>query len=201
MAPRSSNSTDELAELSRQAISGDARALRALLTELMPHLLRVARRVLGPSHPFVEDAAHEAAYTVVSELGQYRGEGSLLNFSRGVALHAAMNLRRRDQAKKRAGVRASLDADSLEAPELDPEARLEHSDVLPAVRDVLDKLPDALAETFILSVLLGHTVGEIAEITGAPLDTAKSRLRLAMERFKERARKHPVLRDLVELER
>jgi RNA polymerase sigma factor (sigma-70 family) len=188
---------DELAALSRRVVAGDTAALRLFLERLVPHLLRVARRVLGPSHPFVEDVAHDAAYTVLSQLPQYRGEGTLLNFSRGIAVRTAMNMRRRDQARKRARERSPVDTDTLEAPGLDPEAQLAHTAALPAVREVLDELPEVLAETFVLNVLLGHTVAEIAEIASAPLETVRSRLRLAKERFKSQALEHPLLRDMV----
>jgi RNA polymerase sigma-70 factor (ECF subfamily) len=153
--------------------------------------------VLGPEHPFVEDVAHDAAYTVVRQLAQYRGEGTVLNFARRIAVHTAMNMRRRDQAQKRVRMRAAVDTDALEAEGLDPEATLAQKAVLPAVREVLDELPSALAEALVLNLLLGHTVVEIAEIAGAPIETVRSRLRLAKDRFKSRAEKHPVLRELM----
>jgi RNA polymerase sigma factor (sigma-70 family) len=187
---------DDLASLVPRVTAGDAGALRSLLSELVPHLLRVSRRVLGSDHPFVEDVAHDAAYTVVGQLAQYRGEGTVLNFARRIAVNTAMNMRRRDRAQKRARVREVVDTDAFEAQGLDPEATLAQTAVLPAVREVLDELPEVLAETLVLNLLLGHTVVEIAEIAGAPLETVRSRLRLAKERFKSRAEKHPVLREL-----
>jgi RNA polymerase sigma-70 factor (ECF subfamily) len=189
-------SADSLASLVPQVVAGDAGALRQLLGELVPHLLRVSRRVLGPEHPFVEDVAYEAAYTVVSQLAQYRGEGTVLNFARRIALHTAMNMRRRDRAQKRARLREVIDTDTLEAQAPDPEAALANTAMLPAVREVLDELPEVLADALVLNLLLGHTVVEIADIVGAPLETVRSRLRLAKERFKSRAAKHPVLREL-----
>jgi RNA polymerase sigma-70 factor (ECF subfamily) len=191
---------DDLARLVSRAAAGDAGALRSLLSELMPHLLRVSRRVLGPDHPFVEDVAHDAAYTVVGQLAQYRGEGTVLSFARRIAVHTALNMRRRDRAQKRASVRAVVDTDEIAAQGPDPEATLAQTAVLPAVREILDDLPDVLAEALVLNLLLGHTVLEIAEIAGAPVETVRSRLRLAKERFKRKAERHPVLREMVRFE-
>ena len=191
---------DDLARLVPRVTAGDAGALRSLLGELVPHLLRVSRRVLGPEHPFVEDVAHDAAYTVVGQLPQYRGEGTVLNFARRIAVHTAMNMRRRDHAQKRARLREAVDTDELETQDPDPEATLSQTAVLPAVREVLDDLPEQLAETLVLHLLLGHTVGEIAEIAAVPVGTVKSRLRLAKDRFKSKAERHPVLREMVRLE-
>ncbi len=188
---------DDLKSLVPRVMAGDAGALRSLLSQLVPHLLRVSRRVLGSDHLFVEDVAHDAAYTVIGQLAQYRGEGTLLNFARGIAVHTAMNMRRRDRAQKRGSARDAVDTDAFETQTLDPEAALAQTAVLPAVREVLDELPEVLAEALVLNLLLGHTVVEIAEIAGAPIETVRSRLRLAKDRFKSRAERHPVLREMV----
>jgi RNA polymerase sigma-70 factor (ECF subfamily) len=191
---------DDLARLVPHVTAGDAGALRKLLASMVPHLLRVSRRVLGPEHPFVEDVAHDAAYTVVQQLAQYRGEGTVLNFARRIAVHTALNMRRRDRAQKRARLREPLDTDELETQAPNPEATLAQTAVLPAVREVLDELPEQLAETLVLHLLLGHTVAEIAEIAAVPIGTVKSRLRLAKDRFKTRAERHPVLSEMVRFE-
>ena len=189
---------DELWELARQVQRGDARALRALLSELIPHLLRTVRRVLGPSHPFVEDVAHDAAYTVLNHLPEFRGEGTLLNYSRRVALLTALNMRRRDAAQKRPREREALDLDAIAADGGDPEHHAATRAFLPVVREMLDSLPEQLAETFGLQVVLGYSLAEIAALSGVPLETARSRLRLAKRALRERALAHPVLRQAAE---
>ena len=187
---------DELAELARAVNAGDAAAVQKLFVVIVPHLLRVSRRVLGSSHPFVEDVAHEAAYIVVRQLPEFRGEGTVLGFSRRVALLTAMNMRRRDSAQKRARVRDAADADELATEARDPEEQAAGAAVLPLVRGLLDDLPEALAEAFGLNVLLGYTVQEIAQASRVPVETVRSRLRLAKQRLRTRALQHPVLRDL-----
>jgi RNA polymerase sigma factor (sigma-70 family) len=192
---------DELAELAKTVEQGDAAALRTFLATIIPHLLRVARRVLGPAHPFVEDVAHDAAYSVVQQLSQFRGEGSVLNFARRVTVLTAMNMRRRDAAQKRARLRDNADPDSLQAEGADPEQRAASEALLPIIRQLLDELPEAQAEAFALSVILGYTVGEIAELSRAPIETVRSRLRLAKQALKSRALLHPKLRDAAEFDR
>src|SRR5262245_62012642 len=100
---------DEFAELLVAVRSGDQAALRTFLVALVPPLLRVVRRVLGPGHPDVEDVAYEAAYAVVEKLPQFRGEGTLLHFACRVAVLAAMNVRRREATQKRARRREAWD--------------------------------------------------------------------------------------------
>jgi RNA polymerase sigma-70 factor (ECF subfamily) len=157
----------------------------------------VSKRVLGASHPFVEDVAHDAAYTVVSQLADYRGEGTILNYSRRVALLTAMNMRRHDSAQKRKSVRDGVDADAIVAEALDPEEQAASAAIVPLVREMLDTLPEPLAEALGLNVMLGYTVAEIAEISGAPVETIRSRLRLAKGKLRNRALQNPILSDMV----
>jgi RNA polymerase sigma factor (sigma-70 family) len=190
---------DELWELGKQSEQGNPRATRELLTALVPHLLRAVRRVLGPSHPFAEDVAHDAAYTVLDRLCEFRGEGTLLNYARRVAMLTALNMRRRDAAQKRARDRDAIDPDAIASERRDPEEQLATQSFLPAVRELLDTLPEQLAETFALQVVLGYSLEEIATTCNVPLETARSRLRLAKRALRERALAHPVLCQAAEL--
>ena len=197
-APSSAPPRDELLDLARAVERGDGPALRTFLSMVIPHLLRVARRVLGPSHPYLEDVAHDAAYTVVQRLPEFRGESTVLGFARRVALLTAMNVRRRDRAQKRARERDSADPDTFAAKLASPEAQIAAEGALPVIRALMDDLPEPQAEAFALHVLLGYTVGEIAELSGAPVETVRSRLRLAKQTLRTQALAHPALRDFAE---
>jgi RNA polymerase sigma-70 factor (ECF subfamily) len=190
---------DELWELAQRVQRGDAPALRQLLTALIPHLLRAVRRVLGPSHPFVEDVAHDAAYTVLDKLPEFRGEGTLLNYARRVAMLTALNTRRRDAAQKRASERDGIDPDEIATEHGNPERQVSTEAFLPVVREMLDTLPEQLAETFCLQVVMGYSLAEIATLCDVTLETARSRLRLAKRALRERALAHPVLSQAAEL--
>ncbi len=67
---------DELATLAAAVQRGETDALRTFLTIVVPYLLRIVRRVLGPEHPDLEDVTYEAAYATVEGLGRFRGEGT-----------------------------------------------------------------------------------------------------------------------------
>lgn len=190
---------DDLAELARAVTDGDKAALRTFLAQVVPQLLRVARRVLGPEHPDLEDVAYEAAYAVVEGLPRFRGEGTVLHFACRVAVLTAMNVRRRDAAQKRARVGAACDPDSIDTKARDPEEQALLGALSPIVRELLDTLPEALAEALALHVMLGYTVQEVAEQTGAPLETVRSRLRLAKQALRKRVLGHPQLREVAEL--
>lgn len=65
-----------------------------------------------------------------------------------------------------------------------PDAALSHSEESRAIRDALDQLPHEQAELVRKAFYEDKTHSDIAEETGLPLGTVKSRLRLAAERLR-----------------
>jgi RNA polymerase sigma-70 factor (ECF subfamily) len=177
---------------------GDAQALSTFLSAIVPQLLRVVRSVLGPEHADLEDVAYEAAYAVVEGLPRFRGEGTVLHFACRVTVLSAMNVRRRDAAQKRALLRAPTDLDQLELDAPNPEENAHAAALAPIVRELLATLPDALAEALALHVVLGYTVAEIAQTASLPVETVRSRLRLAKQALRKRVLNNPRLREVVD---
>jgi RNA polymerase sigma-70 factor, ECF subfamily len=190
---------DELLPLAQAAIDGDVVALRTLLTTLGPNILRVVRRVIGGSHPDVEDVAQECAVEFVSALRRFRGESSMRHFAARVALRCAMNARRRQRAAKRNGGAPDLtDADETASGDAPPDALAASRASVQLARELCDSLPAAQAEALALHCVLGYTMSEVASICDAPLETVRSRLRTAKAALVARALADPRLRDLVE---
>jgi RNA polymerase sigma factor (sigma-70 family) len=198
-APAGGSRRDELLGLAQAVQRGDADALRTFLSAIVPQLLRVVRSVLGPQHPDLEDVAYEAAYSVVEGLPRFRGEGTVLHFACRVTVLSAMNVRRRDAAQKRALVRAPTDLDAVELDAPNPEENAQAASLAPIVRELLATLPNALAEALALHVVLGYTVGEIAQAASLPVETVRSRLRLAKQALRKRVMNSPKLREAVDV--
>jgi RNA polymerase sigma-70 factor (ECF subfamily) len=59
------------------------------------------------------------------------------------------------------------------------------------LRDVLAQIPPEQAETLSLRVVLGWSLAEIAETMGVPLNTVRSRLRLAKTALRTAIEGHP----------
>ena len=189
---------DDLADLAQAVLRGERRAGRTFVIALGPQLLRVVRRVLGPSHPDVEDVTQEAAFAVLGALGRYRGECSVLHFACRIAVLAAMNTRRRDEAAKRKALRPSQEeVEAVAASHPSPEAALTTSAATSAVRELLTTLPEPQAETLALHCVLGYTVGEIASSARVSPETVRSRLRLARRALRERLNSDPVLQEIL----
>ncbi len=116
--------------------------------------------------------------------------GELGSYLRLMARSRALDLWREAQAAGRARDRLTVvEGARVEArAELDPTRpapALERQEGRAAVRVALGELPPAQREALVLAYWGGLTAEEIARRTGAPLGTAKSRLRLGLTKLRE----------------
>lgn len=162
----------------------------AVLRGVAPRLLRVCRGVLGPG-PDAEDATQESLIALVQALPGFRGESSLETFATRIALRTAW--RARERRATRAGRTSPIDEERDEPGDASPSAELRM-----IVRSLLGVLPTVQAEVMLLRFVLGHSLQEIAEICGAPLNTVRSRIRLAREALQRRLASDERLRILAE---
>ncbi len=178
---------DVLAGVVRAALANDEAAIQTLLFTVGPHVLRVVRKVLGTRHPDVDDVVQESAFAVLDALHGYRGECSVLHFVCRVAFRVAMTQRRRDAARKRASVRDDdVEVDVLPGASEEPDVTLTRRIAAQALRELLDTLPMEQAEALALHCALGYTLAEVAALCGAPVETVRSRLRLAKSALRAR---------------
>jgi RNA polymerase sigma factor (sigma-70 family) len=173
-----SERSQQLNELAALVVTGDRAAARQLLVETAPAMLRVVRGVLGFGHPDVEDVAQEAAIALISALRSFRGECGVLHFACRVAVMTALAARRRLEVRMRwAEDRLPDAAVSVASEEVASECMAGQRRAV--LRDLLCDIPEAQAETLVMSAVLGCSPQEIGEITGVPANTVRSRLRLA----------------------
>ena len=196
---RPSSRDDDLAPLVQSVIGGESGTARTLLIALGPHLLRVVRRVLGKTHPDIEDVAQEAAFGILEALPRYRGECSVVHFACRVAVLTAMNARRKHDAAKRTILKPSEgNVEELATAQPSPYADLTSRTTADAVRTLLAELPEMQAETLALHCVLGFTVAEIASSGRISTETVRSRLKQARRALRARMSTDPILREIVE---
>jgi RNA polymerase sigma-70 factor (ECF subfamily) len=151
-------------------------------------LLRVARQILGPQHPEIADVTQEAACGLLLALPRFRGECTLVHFACRVAVLVSMNVRRRDASQMRKSESLSEFQELFPANNVPPtpEDRLLGERTAEAIRQLLGSLPEAQAEVLSLHHVVGLTLPEIANVTSAPLETVRSRLRLGRHAMRQR---------------
>jgi len=171
------------AELLAGVRRGDADAFEALAREHAPMLFRVAVRLCGRRED-AEDLVQETLVRALPALRRFEGRARLATY-----LSRAMgNLwKNRLRSKKRSrlvdwfrGRRREDDAtDPLEAmpdPLPDAQEQLEQRDRHREVRDAVQRLDPVRRWTLLLREVQELSYEEIAEVTGAPVGTVRSRL-------------------------
>jgi RNA polymerase sigma-70 factor (ECF subfamily) len=192
MAP----SGEDLGDLARRAAGGDRRAVHALLLAVGPAMLRAVRRVLVRRTEDVEDVAQEAMQALVDALPGFRGQCTVLHFAWRVAVLTALANRRR------LDLRAQWAAGSMEALERAADGPSPAEAALlrgrrEALSALLDQLPPDQAEVLVLHAAYGFTIEELAATVGRPMETIRSRLRLAKRALRDRIDASPELADVL----
>lgn len=193
-----SESSLALVALAHQAAKGDSAAMSVLLRAVGPKLIAVVRAILGASHPDVDDAVQQTLIGFVQSLPSFRGDCDPTGYGRVIAVRTSMAIRKRARQRE-ARSDDSMDADAM--PSTRPSAR-ETVDAMrrkEAIRDLLGELPAEQGEAFAMRIILGFSLEEIARESGAPLNTVRSRLRLAKERLRSRIENDPALRETLDV--
>jgi RNA polymerase sigma factor (sigma-70 family) len=193
--PRPSAAEDGLRACAVAAAAGDPAAVRHVVGSVAPSVYRVVRAVLGTSGALAEDVTQDALLAIVRALGSFRGECGFLHYACHIATRVAVTARRARAAEAHVEPLDAEDVPDLPVTGDDPEAPRRRA----LLRVLLDELPEAQAETLALRVMLGYSLLEVAEATGAPLNTVRSRLRLAKEALRSRIEQDPVLAEMLEV--
>lgn len=185
-------------ELATRAASGNAQATSRLLRVVAPKVAGAVRAVLGANHPDKDDAVQLALIGFVRALPGFRGDCEPAGYARVIAVRVALAARKRERAS------ADRRDDGADLDETAPPstaggaacyATCDATERRELVRELLAELPDEQGEALALRVGLGWSLEEIACQTGAPVNTVKSRLRLAKERLRARIEADPALRE------
>ncbi len=171
---------DGLNQLARGALRGDPFALRQFLRAIAPLVRSVCRGIMGRENSELEDAIQDCLIDVVRALPQFRFEADVSHYATKITMRRAIASRQR--ARARSMRYASMDLYSQ------PVASFDHAFEARAdlVRNLLDELNEAQATVLRLRLMLGHSIGEIACITGVSVNTVKTRLRLGKNQLRRR---------------
>ncbi|RYZ08348.1 MAG: RNA polymerase sigma factor [Myxococcales bacterium] len=195
-APAGLPSNEESArELATRAAAGDLAATQEFLAYVWPTLSRVASGVLGAKHADLDDAVQQSMIALVRALPAFRGECHPAGYASRITLRVALRVRK--GSKRDANRRETLSqlGPSEEHAPAASEAALgaRRRELL---RELLEDLPEEQAEALTLRVVMGWSLEEVARASGAPVNTVRSRVRLAKEALRERIDAQPALAEL-----
>jgi RNA polymerase sigma-70 factor (ECF subfamily) len=137
-------------------------------------------RGLGVAAPQLEDAAQDVFVVVHQRLETFQHESSVRTWIFGIVRRIAYRYRR--TAKRKAGA-APLEHEPATA-DPGPLERIQDVQAAAFVDGFSSQLEGRKREVFVLGVLEGLSVPEIAEALGVPLNTAYTRLRRARAEFR-----------------
>ncbi|MET0801499.1 MAG: sigma-70 family RNA polymerase sigma factor [Actinomycetota bacterium] len=164
---------------------GDEEAFRGLFHRYAPTAKALAQRVVRRSH-LAEEIVQDAFMAVWKNPGAYDADrGSVRSWLMGLVHHRAVDLVRREEAHRRRSEAAIPEALEEQADHADEIVdRLGAPEERRAVRSALDELPAEQREVLEMMYFAGLSQSQIAEKTGTPLGTVKSRTLLGMRRMR-----------------
>jgi RNA polymerase sigma-70 factor (ECF subfamily) len=149
---------------------------------------------MGPYSADVDDALQQSLIALIHALPAFRGECAPAGYACRIAFRTALALRHRAR-------RSELSLDTLERrvdqntidDGINPTLTFEAARRTELVRGLLDEIPMEQAEALALRTMLGWSLEEIAHTSGAPVNTVRSRLRLAKEALRRKITADPAL--------
>ena len=181
------------AQLLQALRRGDASAATALHDRARPIVDRTVARLLGRMDRDREDVAQAALIEIVLGIERFRGDCPLDAWSSKVAAHVVYKHLRRRQTER--GIFGALEVD--EEPRSSEHATRDAvvRGTIARVRAHLEQMDPAKAWAFVLHDLCGYDLREIAEITGASVAAAQTRLTRGRRELHERIAADPELAD------
>ncbi|MBN1201730.1 MAG: sigma-70 family RNA polymerase sigma factor [Anaerolineae bacterium] len=173
------------APLIRQAQAGDKRAARQLFDMYQLRTYRLALGLLGDAADAEEVAQDALTYALINI---YRYKPELSSFS--TWLHTITVSRARDKRRRKVLPSIPLTqwlgvGNQLRDHSPGPEAHCMRREVEHNLMIALDQLSPKLREAIVLRFYADCTYKEMGEIMGCSLNTARSRLRLGIEKLRD----------------
>jgi RNA polymerase sigma-70 factor (ECF subfamily) len=166
---------DSDSELLIVVAAGDRRALEELYLAYHPRLARFLWR-FTQRHENIEEIINDTFMVVWQNADEFRSDSQVSTWIFGIAYRTALKSMRRQKDHTTA-----RDLDEWPEQTVDP---VRHTEVQDWVEQGLDRLPIEQRLTVELAYNMGHSLEEIAEITGAPVGTVKARLFHAREKLR-----------------
>jgi RNA polymerase sigma factor (sigma-70 family) len=176
--------------LAQKAVD-DLQTTEAVMRRVYPRIHEVVRSAVGYRHN-MDDIVQLAAMAVANSLSQYRGYGSIEAWAAKIAYRKAMRVTKR-QWKKEMAVMPFIDGELPDNANPDPEKSMSKQQLLNRFFSKTDRIPPKRRVPLLLHMVYGYTIKEVSEMTAAPVNTVKDRLKTASKEFQAIVDQNPRL--------
>jgi RNA polymerase sigma-70 factor (ECF subfamily) len=175
-------------KLIAQAQRGDVQAYNTLVLHYQQVVYNVAYRILGEPQS-AEDAAQEAFISAYKSLNKFR-DGNFKAWLLRITTNGCYDELRRRKRRPQSSLERITDDNQesfafLRDPEIGPEKRQQQLELIQAIEECLQNLPDDQRVTAVLCDVEGYDYNEIANITDVSLGTVKSRVSRARAKLRD----------------
>lgn len=180
---------DEL--LVQRAKQGDPEAFSELVSLYEKKVYNLAYRLTG-NHQDAEDMYQEAFLRVYRMLPDFRGDASFSTWLYRIVSNTCVDELRRRKRQRTVSINAAVETNDgemereLPSDEDTPEDQLQRVEVRHLVQYGLEGLDEEFRLVLVLRYVNELSYNQIAEATGLPLGTVKSRLNRALKALKEK---------------
>jgi RNA polymerase sigma-70 factor (ECF subfamily) len=168
-----------------RAAAGDRSCAEELLFELLPRVRNLVR-YLAWGDADVEDIAQLALIEITKSFHNYRGEGALHSWADRITSRVALHhLRKRRSEERRRTALSPVELHVIVPRNEQPDEYTLRRNVV----QLLDDLPAEQRQALVMHHVVGLSVPELASELGIPFETARSRLRLGVQKLREQLRR------------
>lgn len=166
-------------KLSRKAAT-DEDAAREVMERLAPRVRHTVRLLVGRDDE-LEDLTHGCLLAIWENLSKFKGTGPLEAWAGQLTYRVLMRQLKR---KRRTERTVALVPEDRGISEATPEGTVARKGMMDKLEQHLAKLPDKRRSALVLRVLYGYSVAEVAEMTEAPLNTVRDRIRVGLRELR-----------------
>jgi RNA polymerase sigma-70 factor (ECF subfamily) len=174
--------------------AGELRAMSEILSRYRRPLFTFVLRMC-PDRARAEDLMQETFLRLVAHEDTFQGQARLKTWMYKIARNLCLDERRRQKHRRHASMDESRDGspnlhERVPAKALGAFDATSSAELGKNITRAIEALPDEQREVFVLRQVELLSFREIAEVVGVPENTAKSRMRYAMERLQAALSEH-----------
>jgi RNA polymerase sigma-70 factor (ECF subfamily) len=188
--------TDDERELISACVAGDPRALERLYRTYVKAVERVIGRLLGATPDF-EDLVQQTFIEALKTLDRFRGVASFKTWISRIAVHVVQHHLRAGKLRRTVPLEL-VSEDHLGDGHDDDDQALDEARVGPRLHALLDQLSPKKRIAFVLFVIDGRSVDEVAALMNASSTATRSRVFFARRELRQLIAEDPMLSSYAE---